>query len=124
LDSGRYAVTCGVPKKMGSFDMLPIVDYGGIALVVAKITAVSGVNKADDRFGFEVYLTGKEDPVVIAFTEEQQAEDARNELLGVIAQYYYIQEFGPDFDIDELSEYSDEENGRETDGDDGEKDKH
>jgi hypothetical protein len=110
--------------KSGVELMLPIVDYGGIALVVAKITAVSGINKDDDRYGFEVYLTGKEDPVVIAFTEESQAEDARNELLGVIAQYYYIQEFGPDFDVDDLQDFADEENSGDADEDNGEKDKH
>ncbi len=103
--------------------MLPIVDYGGIALVVAKITAVAGVTKEQDGYGFEVYLTGREDPVVIAFSDEEQAENARNELLAVVTQYYYIHEFGPDFDLNDLSEMMD---GPVEDDDDsnGEKDKH
>lgn len=101
--------------------MLPIIDYGGIAIVIAKVTAVGNVFSEKETFFFEVYLTGKEEPVVIGFSSNDQAEKARSELLGVIAQYYYIHEFGPDFDIDELSDLIDEDINDEIDEDDTEK---
>ncbi|HOO71109.1 MAG TPA: hypothetical protein PK926_05040 [Spirochaetota bacterium] len=98
--------------------MLPIVDYGGIALVVSKITAVGGVGSDNNNYGFDVYLSGKEDPVYIAFSDEKQADNARKELMAIIAQYYYIQEFGPDFDLNDLAEYDNEDDSDE------DKDKH
>ncbi len=107
-------------KLTGNGDkyMLPIVDYGGIALVVSKITAVGGVGSDNNNYGFDVYLSGKEDPVYIAFSDEKQADNARKELMAIIAQYYYIQEFGPDFDLNDLAEYDNEDDSDE------DKDKH
>lgn len=104
--------------------MLPIIDYGGIAIVIAKVTAIGNVFDENETFYYEVYLTGKEEPVIIGFSSKEQAEKARSELLGVVAQYYYIQEFGPDFDIDEFSDFIDEDINDEDDNEEGDTEKH
>jgi len=89
--------------------MLPIVDYGSIAIVVPKIAAVGGVVKDEKKFGFEVFLEGTREPIIVRFDTEKEAEESRNELVAIIAQYHYTVEMGPDFDIEELMENLDEE---------------
>ena len=89
--------------------MLPIVDYGSIAIVVPHVTAVGSTVTEDDKPGFEVFLTGMEDPVIIGFDTEDEAVEARNELIAIIAQYHYTRELGPDFDINDLMDDKDDE---------------
>ncbi|NLV66512.1 MAG: hypothetical protein GXY14_02440 [Spirochaetes bacterium] len=89
--------------------MLPIVDYGSIAIVVPHVTAVGSTVTEDDKPGFEVFLTGMEDPVIIGFDTEDEATEARNELIAIIAQYHYTRELGPDFDINDLMNDKDDE---------------
>jgi hypothetical protein len=82
--------------------MLPIVDYGNIALVVPMITAVVGPVDKKDSVSFEVYMTGIAKPLIIKFNSQEEAIEAKEELIGIIAQYHYIKELGPDFDLDDL----------------------
>ena len=89
--------------------MLPIVDYGSIAIVVPHVTAVGSTVTEDDKPGFEVFHTGMEDPVIIGFDTEDEATEARNELIAIIAQYHYTRELGPDFDINDLMNDKDDE---------------
>ncbi len=92
--------------------MLPIVDYGNIAVVISKVTAVGPVIELNGTSGFEVYLTGGDKPIFIGNFTSQEAGDTRKELVGIIAQYYYIKELGPDFEIDDIMDDME-------DGDDG-----
>lgn len=78
--------------------MMPIIDYGGIAIVIPKVSALGGTVEEKDHFGFEVFLTGSADPVFVAFATEEEADEARDELLGMVARYYYVRDLGPDFD--------------------------
>lgn len=89
--------------------MLPVVDYGSIAIVIPQVSAVGAVIDEDDRFGFEVFLEGVREPLVIGFEEKEEAEEARNELVAIIAQYYYTTEMGPDFDLEEFLDAADED---------------
>lgn len=89
--------------------MLPIVDYGSIAIVVPHVTAVGSTVNEDDKPGFEVFLTGMDDPIIIGFDTEEEAAEARDELIAVIAQYHYTRELGPDFDINDLMNDKDDE---------------
>lgn len=82
--------------------MLPIVDYGSIAIVVPHVTAVGSTVTEEDKPGFEVFLTGMEDPIIIGFDTEEEASEAREELIAIIAQYHYTKDLGPDFDINDL----------------------
>ena len=82
--------------------MLPIVDYGSIAIVVPKVAAVGSTVSEEGKPGFEVFLSGMEEPIVIGFDTEQEALEAREELIAIIAQYHYVKELGPDFDISDL----------------------
>jgi len=84
--------------------MLPIVDYGSIALVVPMITAVGSPVTKNGSAGFEVYISGNAKPIIIEFNSQQEALEEREELIGIIAQYHYIKELGPDFDLDNLLE--------------------
>lgn len=79
--------------------MLPIVDYGSIAIVVPKVTAVGSTVSEEGKPGFEVFLSGMEEPIVIGFDTEEEALEAREELIAIIAQYHYVKELGPDFEI-------------------------
>lgn len=85
-------------------NMLPIVDYGGIAIVIPKIAAVGSVVEDNGKFGFEVYLAGMNEPVVIGFTTTEEAAESRNELIAIIAQFHYERELGPDYEIDDIVE--------------------
>lgn len=89
--------------------MLPIVDYGSIAVVVPHVTAVGSTVTEDDKPGFEVFLTGMDDPIIIGFDTEEEAVEARDELIAIIAQYHYTKELGPDFDINDLMNDKDDE---------------
>lgn len=84
--------------------MMPIVDYGGIAIVIPKIAAVGNVIEEDGRFGFEVYLSGMNEPLVIGFDSSQEASESRSELIAIIAQFHYVRELGPDYDMEDLSD--------------------
>ncbi len=89
--------------------MLPIVDYGSIAIVVPHVTAVGSTVTEEDKPGFEVFLTGMEEPVIIGFDTEEEADEARDELIAIIAQYHYTKELGPDFDINDLLNDNDDD---------------
>jgi hypothetical protein len=82
--------------------MLPIVDYGNIALVIPMITAVGGTVSKNGSFGFEVYVSGMAKPLIIEFDSKEEALEEREELIGIIAQYHFIKELGPDFDLETL----------------------
>jgi hypothetical protein len=84
--------------------MLPIVDYGGIAIVIPKVAAVGSIVENDGKFGFEVYLEGMNEPVVIGFDTSEEAAESRNELIAIIAQFHYERELGPDYDMDDITE--------------------
>lgn len=89
--------------------MLPIVDYGSIAIVVPHVTAVGSTVNEEEKSGFEVFLTGMEEPIIIEFDTEEEATEARGELIAIIAQYHYTRELGPDFDINDLMNDKDDE---------------
>jgi len=90
--------------------MKPVIDYGGFALVVSKIAAVSQIMAEKARFYFNVYVSSRENPITISFKTEHEALDAREELLDTITQFYYEQVLGPDLDIDEIVDLIDEDN--------------
>ena len=84
--------------------MLPIVDYGGIAIVIPKVSAVGNIIEDGGKSGFEVYLSGINDPIIIGFDNSKEAHESRDELIAIIAQFYYVGELGQDFDLDEMGE--------------------
>lgn len=98
--------------------MIPVVDYGSVAIVVPSVTAVGGIVETDDNFGFEVYLAGSADPIVVGFNNQVEAESARAELIEIIARYYFTRELGPDFEEEIMDSFD------EDDDDDGEKKEH
>ncbi len=81
--------------------MLPVVDYGSIALVIPQVSAIGAVIDESGKYGFEVFLEGVREPIVVGFENKEEAEEARNELVAIVAQYYYTTEMGPDFDLEE-----------------------
>ena len=97
--------------------MLPVIDYGDIAVVIPNVSAVGSVVKINNGHGFEVYLNGKDNPIVIGFFDENDAEESRRELIGIIAQYYFAREYGPDFELEDLMENIDESEIDELDED-------
>ena len=86
--------------------MLPIIDYGNIALVVPMITAVGSLISKNGSSGLEVYMSGMAKPMIIQFGSQEEAMEGREELIGIIAQYHYIKELGPDFDLDNFLDRS------------------
>ncbi len=108
--------------------MLPVIDYGSIAVVVSKVSAVGSVIEDEDNFGFEVFMTGTNEPLIIGFEDESEAEESRNDLVAIIAQYHIAKDFGPDFDfgefLDEMEEAFDEENENVDDDEDDDSEKH
>jgi hypothetical protein len=106
--------------------MLPIVDYGGIAIVVPKISAVSEVRDEGGKHLFDVYLAGRDKPVSVFFDSGDAARDNRDELVAIIARYYYMRDLGPDFDAEDMEEMVDEgEDGMDfDDGDDDKRERH
>lgn len=97
--------------------MVPVVDYGSVAIVVPSVTAVGGIVMTEEGAGFEVYLSGSSDPIVVSFENREETETARTELIEIIARYYFAREFGPDFEEELLDPLDEEE-------DDGEKKEH
>lgn len=84
--------------------MLPIVDYGGIAIVIPKVAAVGNVIEDSGKFGFEVYLSGMNEPLIIGFETSKEAAESRSELITIIARFHYTRELGPDYDIEDMAE--------------------
>ncbi len=84
--------------------MLPVVDYGGIAIVVPKVTAVGNIVDDGGKFGFEVYLNGMSEPLIIGFDNAKEARDSRDELISIIAQYYDAREMNGDIDLEDISD--------------------
>jgi hypothetical protein len=80
--------------------MLPIVDYENIALVIPMIAAVGSAISKNGSPGLEVYMSGMAKPIIIQFNSKEEAVEGREDLIGIIAQYHYIKELGPDFDLD------------------------
>ncbi len=97
--------------------MLPVVDYGSIAVVVPMISAVGGLVKEKNKFGFEIFLMGNTDPLVVGFDNEEEAEESRNELVAIVAQYHLTRDLGPDFEIDELFDSIEEDDFEDDDED-------
>jgi hypothetical protein len=87
--------------------MLPIVDYGGIAIVIPKVTAVGNIIEDNGKFGLEIYLSGMNEPLIIGFDNSKEARESRDELIAIIAQFYYAQELGQDFDLEEIGDDED-----------------
>jgi len=104
--------------------MLPIIDYGSIAIVIPKVTAVGGIVEEEKKFGFEVFLDGMAEPVIVGFYDSDEAEESRNELVAIIAQYHYAKELGPDFDVDDLISVFDDEIDDDDEDDDDNKPGH
>lgn len=84
--------------------MLPIVDYGGIAIVIPNVAAVGNVIEDSGKFGFEVYLSGMNEPLIIGFETSKEASESRSELIAIIARFHYARELGPDYEIDDMAE--------------------
>ena len=95
--------------------MLPIVDYGGIAIVIPKVAAVGNVIEDNGKYGFEVYLSGMNEPIIIGFDTKKEAGESRDELIAIIAQFHYIRELGPDFDVEDMSEEEPADNETKSD---------
>lgn len=106
--------------------MLPIVDYGGIAIVVPKVSAVGAVREEGGKSLFEVFLEGRERPVPVFFDSREAALDNREELMAIIARYYYMRDLGPDFDAEDMEEMigDEEDDGDHDDGDDDKRERH
>ncbi len=97
--------------------MLPIIDYGGIAVVVPKIAAVGSVEKEDDVFVMEIYLSGIEEPMAVSFHSKEEGDMAREDLIAIVAQYHYVRELGPDFDPEEISDMFEQDGDAGDEGD-------
>jgi len=87
--------------------MLPIVDYGGIAVVVPRIAAVGGIVQENDSFGFEVYLSGIAHPLAIFIGSREEAEQSRAELVTVIAHYHCATDCAFDFEEEDYEDLLD-----------------
>jgi len=87
--------------------MLPVIDYGSIAVVIPHVTAVGNLIDSEGKTGFEVFITGLADPIIIGFEDPGEADDAREELIAVVAQYHIIKTMGPDFEFPEFPEDDD-----------------
>ena len=83
--------------------MLPVVDYGSIAIVIPQISAVGGVvyNEDEKCYDMEVFISGDVDPHVICSDIEEEAIKTREDLIGMIAHYHFLKMFGPDFNVEE-----------------------
>lgn len=85
--------------------MISVADYGGIALVIPHVVAVGGVKHDHDRFEFEVFLTGIATPMIIGFPTKDEADDAREDLVGLISEFHFAALLGHDFDDEDLDDY-------------------
>ncbi len=88
--------------------MLPIIDYGSIAIVIPHVMAVGNLLESEEQTGFEVFLTGLSSPLIIGFESMEEAEDAREDLIEMVAEYQIMKMMGPDFDITDLADDIDE----------------
>jgi hypothetical protein len=105
--------------------MLPVIDYGSIAIVIPKITAIGLTQDDNNKYCLEIFLSGADSPILIAFDSEEEAEEEKKELIAIVAQYYYIEQFGPDFDIkDMLKNLRDSNDDDDDNNDDGNKQEH
>ena len=57
--------------------MLPVIDYGSIAIVIPKITAVGVTQDENNKYCLEVFLSGTDAPILIAFDSEEEAEEEK-----------------------------------------------
>lgn len=91
--------------------MLPIIDYGSIAIVIPHVTAVGSYVDDEEKPGFEVFITGLPEPIVIGFESPDEANEAREELIALVAQFHFINTMGPDFEFpDDLDEPENDRN--------------
>ncbi len=88
--------------------MLPIADYGSIAITIPHVVAVGSLLDSENHMGFEVFLTGLSSPITIGFSSTKEAGEAREDLIGMVAQYHVMKMLGPDFDISELDDEPEE----------------
>jgi len=92
--------------------MIPIIEYGSIAVVIPKVSAVGSLKEIDNGYCVEIIMTGVLEPLIVVFETEEEAIDARSDLIAAIAQYYYTVEFGLDEgffeDLLEIDEEDDE----------------
>ena len=56
--------------------MLPIIDYGSIAIVIPKVTAVGVSQNEKGKYCLEIFLSGTDVPILIEFDSEEEAQDA------------------------------------------------
>lgn len=82
--------------------MLPVIDYGGIAIVIPHVVAVGSAVEDNQRYGFEVFFAGMEDPMLVGFDSMIEAEQARKDLVSIVAEYHLVTTLGPDFDFEEM----------------------
>ncbi len=106
--------------------MIPIIEYGSIAVVIPKISAVGSMKEARTGFSVDIIMTGVLEPLTVIFATEEEAIEARNDLIAAIAQYYYTVEFGVDEDFfsDLVDFEEDDDNFDEIDEEDIPKEKH
>ena len=83
--------------------MVPVIDYGNLAVVVSKVTAVGMIICDEGDYGFEVYLDGLHEPLIIGFQSEQDASLARAELIAAVAGFHHESVSGLSSDNELLS---------------------
>lgn len=96
--------------------MLPIIDYGSIAVVIPKVSAVGKVvEETKGKFGFEIFFDGQSDAFVVLCDSQTDAEETREHLISIIAEYYFSVEFGPEIDdaLDDFDDFDDDTDGHE-----------
>lgn len=89
--------------------MLPVIDYGSIAIIIPHVTAVGSLIYNEENPGFEVFIAGLPEPIVIGFETPEEANEAREELIAVVAQYHFVKTMGPDFELPDMIEDSEDE---------------
>lgn len=103
--------------------MIPVVEYDTTAIVIDKVSAVGDVVKNKGTYSFEVYLDGRVDPLLVGAFDKETALENRNELVAIVAQYYFTTHFGPDFDLESMIDgmdadlIDDDHDGENDDGD-------
>ncbi len=84
--------------------MVPIIDYGEIALVIPMIAAVGSITDNKGGASLNVFMSGRKEPIVVEFKTRDDAEAARDDLIAVIAHYYMTRDLGPDMDYDDYED--------------------
>ncbi len=87
--------------------MIPLIDYGGIAIIIPMVTAIGSTEEEKGRFGFDVFMTGGSEPLRIHFATEEESEEAREELLETVARYHVLRDFGPEVELEGPDERDD-----------------